>query len=329
MKQIYCLVSALFIFQVSFCQGIKGLQEKAKKAAAIIKKADDINRKVQDVKYKIEGPATFIATSGDAKANIYLTQSESYCGYTQNKTKTRELIFRNSNNQEQRLFIYKEGKDCYLPSDEQIQSNTDNYSSKSMGRWLIAFISEPSKKIIQIKKVFTDDMLSNISDLKDKNTIDTYKLIGDTVYFISKETNEKSSKEQVSELGNWVIRFENGEVYDNTNKKIYDYTGGNNFDLMSVFVSYRFYSIDMKLAKNIRDIINKRDYRVQKENNDKFSKEVKNCKFCNKEYTGESYDFDLIGSSSKSGPCGYSIVAVYRKAFCSRKCALEECNLKN
>jgi hypothetical protein len=327
MKQFFCLVLSLLIFETTFCQGIKGLQDKAKKATAIIKKADDINRKIDDVKYKIEGPATFTLKNGNSKAYIYLTQSESLCGYSQNKTKTRELFFRNSNRQEQRLFLYKEGKDCALPSDEQIQSNTDIYSSKSMGLWVVAFISEPRKNTIQIRRSFSKEIISNISELKDKNTIDTYKLIGDTVYFISNKSDEKNLNNQVNEIGTWVVRFENGVVYDNTNNQIFEYTGGDNFDLMSLYVSYRFYSFDMNIAKTISDINKTSDAQVQKAKNDKFLKEVKKCKFCNKEYTGESFDF--TGWRNMNNPCSHTIGVVYRSAFCSRKCVLEECNGKN
>jgi hypothetical protein len=256
-----------------------------------------------------------------------LTQFESLCGFSQNKTKSRGLFFKNSNNQEIRLFLYKEGKDCVTQGDEQIQSNTEYYSSKSMGLWVVAFISEPRKNTIQIRRTFSKEIISNISELKDKNTIDTYKLIGDTVYLISSPTDEKSAKEQVNNLGAWVIRFENGIVYDNTNKQIFEYAGGDNFDLMSLYVSYKFYSIDMNIAKNIRDINKISDAQVQKANNDKFLKEAKKCKFCNKEYTGESFDFTGWGRSNK--PCSDPIGVVYRSAFCSRKCALEECDLKN
>ena len=310
-------------------QILKDLAKKAKDAVKIenINQATKIVSNGKNTADKMINPPSVLTFTSNNKINkITISSEELICGpknAPHHMLRSNDVIF----------FKYWDAVNALnCTSDEQAFKNSP--SKESIGSWQMAFLTTPKYKTVSFIFNYSDSVLNFINN---KNVTSQYikrTLKGDSVYNYIAKSKDEYNKIYFKEIGNYEGRFSEGKFFDKDGQIICEYEGNNTFELMQMYYA-RIFKIASTTLSDILDqaVIAKegivseakqkiRNAEIAKEK-EAYLKTTKNCKYCNKPYTGIS--FELLKSKDKYKPCSGQSQKVYYDAFCTMKCALEWC----
>jgi hypothetical protein len=151
---------------------------------------------------------------------------------------------------------------------------------------------------------------------------DHYQLIGNEIYLnklkdIDDFNNNKDKK------GELFIQIDenNKTIHPINTNSTFKYLGSNKQDLLILYTTFLF-QVDLNFADSLKNYSSAVQEKNQDEANQKYLTYKKRCNYCNKEYTGVSFDMALY--HGKGNGCDKAI-EVYHDASCSRKCAFDYC----
>ena len=312
-------------------QILKDLAKKAKDAAKIenINQATKIVSNVKNTADKmINPPSVLTFTSNNTIKKITISTEELSCGpknAPHHMLRSNDVIF----------FKYWDAVNALnCTTDEQAFRNSP--SKESIGSWQMAFLTTPKYNTVTFIFNYSDSVLNFINN---KNITSQYikrTLKGDSVYNYISKSKDEYNKNYYKEIGKYEGRFSEGKFFNKDGQIICEYEGNNKFELMQMYYA-RIFKIASTTLSEVLDqaVIDKenkvldakqkvKDAEIAKKN-EEYLKTTKKCKFCNHEYTGVSFNFGKFRSSKK--PCANEIFEVYYNSFCSRKCALDHCDV--
>jgi hypothetical protein len=293
---------------------------------AVIKNNDGSKKTYDKLKEVTEVANTITLNDGNESMSFKFEKGEAYCGLSQERTKNYNLILLNGKNSS--LFSFLDKFKCVLESSEQFQNNHDPWSFKDAGLWSMLFFIEESHNTIGFVRTIPDGIREMLPEIKNLYHIEKYTVRSDTVYRKIYKTEEDLKQGNKKDIGKAYLLINNNIITDLTkNKTLCEFTGTNNFEIALLWFALQFKTHDMAIAeKGLRKLGEMKYDENQAKLRAKFLKETKKCYYCNKSYTGESFDYGPFRSYKKElGPCSAKVEVVYKPRFCSRECAIHNC----
>jgi hypothetical protein len=236
------------------------------------------------------------------------------------------------------IYDFSDKFKCFSSASRQALGTKEVWDSSGGGDglWSIVFFVDEDRQLIGIIRLFTPEIKKLIPDLENEYLSEVYVLKGDTVYVKRAKTKEEHStifnnndleKPYISIYNNEIYSLENIDKTNQGSKVLCKYKGNNKYEIAMLWFSSQFIANDGEKGKIIDKIIEIKSNEKQQAQNDLYAKKTKNCKYCNKPYKGVSFDIKRFTTGNKCGSDNF--IEVYYDAFCSRKCAIDDCKSKN
>jgi hypothetical protein len=264
----------------------------------------------------------------NTKWSFWLEEFETNCGLSSKMTTGNNLVTVQDPipagvTKAEQVFTFTDGVNCFTSASSQIIKN----KFQTLGDWEISFLTDPSKSTIFTITKFSDELKKNEPLYADAPLIRKISVVNSNVY-VKKFKTSQDYKDDDGSKGELFLKFSDGNIIEaSTNKTLGEYGGtASEYDyflLSKIYFSFNFVNGLKRIATELRLKEEKiYDTNVEKQKQIWLGK-IKKCKYCNKEYKGEAFNYDKF--RSKYNPCADPINIVYYDAFCSRKCALDNC----
>ena len=262
--------------------------------------------------------------NNNTKWDFWLREFETNCGLSTKTTTGNTLVtvqypIPAGVTKAEEVFTFTDGVNCFTSASQQIIKN----KFKALGDWEISFLTDPSKSSIFTITEFSDELQKNEPSYINAPLIRKISVVDNNVY-VKKYKTAQDYKQDDGSKGDLYLKFSDGNIIEASSNKILGEYGGNDYYLLSkIYFSFNFVNGLKRIATELNLKAEKiNDTNIEKQKQIWLSK-IKKCKYCNKEYKGEAFNYDKF--RSKYNPCADPINIVYYDAFCSRKCALDHC----
>jgi hypothetical protein len=299
-KQISPLLTLLLLISINIYS--QGFWDKVKKGAKEVG-TQMVNNSIPETKTVLN------------MSNVYFrveTSENRLCGknYVIYSSKDSQILGDN-------FFSFYENRSCFETSDQYKFIN---------GFYNFLYMINPDGSLLVIREIFPFD--EDIKEVIKKNELNDlycrhYQLIGNDIYIAKYKNKEEmvTNKDKKGELA-FQINDNNKTIYSIVENVTFNYSGKNKQELLIMLSSLDYYANDLEFEQKLNRYYKAVADKKHNDNNAKYLTLKKRCNYCNKEYTGVSFDMALY--HGKNNGCD-KVDEVYHNASCSRKCAFDYC----